>query len=264
MIYKGNVGIVELMDFYKKADKSLVTKVDELFATGEPKAAWRIVLQFLNKPINEEDMNEFNWKAAAAAGLLGLSTLATGAAQKHNAVTTHKPAMTHAVKSTVDIFKDSIDTILKHYENSTNNPVGGFDKSVGKWFPHKSIEGGTDTIAYGHKIVSGENFSNGLTDSEATQLLKKDISAKESFAKRKIENYDKLPQYVKNGIINALYRGDLGPKTLKLMNMGQWDGVAKEYLNHPNYTSGKYPKIKERMKMNADAFEKYAAELRGK
>ena len=94
--------------------------------------------------------------------------------------------------------------------------------------------------------------------------MKKDISAKESFAKRKIENYDKLPQYVKNGIINALYRGDLGPKTLKLMNMGQWDGVAKEYLNHPNYTSGKYPKIKERMKMNADAFEKYAAELRGK
>jgi hypothetical protein len=43
------------------------------------------------------------------------------------------------------------------------------------WFPHKSFEGGSDTIAYGHKIQSGEDFSAGITDAQAEELLKKDI-----------------------------------------------------------------------------------------
>lgn len=69
-----------------------------------------------------------------------------------------------------------------------------------KWYPHSSIEGGANTIAYGHKLMPGESFSSGLTEQQAKDLQKKDVLAHQVKAEKYVDDkygkgsYDKLPQ----------------------------------------------------------------------
>jgi GH24 family phage-related lysozyme (muramidase) len=84
-----------------------------------------------------------------------------------------------------------------------------------------------------------------------------DVKIKEKLASKKISNFTSLPIYVKNAVINALYRGDIGPKTIGLINSGDWANATKEYLNHKNAKSGP-SQIQRRMKTNALAFAQYA------
>lgn len=256
MIYKGNVGFAELMDFYKRADKGLVSKVEALLHSGDEKIAWKVILRFLKKKSNADIVKE-DWRGAVAGGMIGLAALSPFTSQ---ATHKNKPQTLYTQQTPRASEKSLVDT-LKHYENSFNNPKGGYNKAKSKWYPHHSIEGGSDTIAYGHKILPGENFSNGITDIEATQLLKKDIAAKQHLAKSKMPKFDKFPEYVRDAIINAMYRGDLGPKTIKLINSNQWNKVSAEYLNNKNYKSGGYAQIKDRMKNNADAFDRFSKKI---
>jgi len=69
-----------------------------------------------------------------------------------------------------------------------------------KWYPHASIEGGANTIAYGHKLMPDESFSSGLTEQQARDLQKKDVLAHQVKAEKFVDkkygegSYDKLPQ----------------------------------------------------------------------
>jgi GH24 family phage-related lysozyme (muramidase) len=157
----------------------------------------------------------------------------------------------------------SPEQVLMSYENSKDNPKGGYDKAQGRWYPHRSLEGGSDTIAYGHKLLPGEDFSKGITDEEAVTLLRQDIAKREVAIRKALPTYDSLPQYVKNGIISAWYRGDLGPKatpkTMALMKAGDWSQAATEYLNSRDFKTG-FAGVKKRMQDNADAFTKFASE----
>lgn len=145
---------------------------------------------------------------------------------------------------------DSAANIISKFENNPNYKKGGFDKSKGKWFPHKSLEGGADTIAYGHKILPGEDFSKGLTEDEAQKLLKADIAKKLNDARRLIKGFDSLPVQVKVAALNALYRGDLGPKTISWLNQRNFKQAAKEYLNHREYKTTSNVGVKKRMDWN--------------
>ncbi len=148
--------------------------------------------------------------------------------------------------------------IIKPFENSVNNPKGGFNKKSKKWFPHKSLEGGSDTIAYGHKLLPGEDFSKGLTDSEAERLLEKDIREKIKLARSKMPNFDGMPLTIKLAIINALFRGDMGPKTMRLLSQNKFADAAKEYLNHAEYRSTKNIGVKKRMQWNYNVLKSAA------
>lgn len=148
--------------------------------------------------------------------------------------------------------------VIKAFENSKANPRGGYNKKLGKWFPHKSLEGGSDTIAYGHKLLPGENFSKGLTDNEAEKLLEKDIRAKISLAKSKIKNFDSLPLTVKIAVINSLFRGDMGPKTMSLLSQNKFADAAREYLNHREYRTTKNQGVKKRMDWNYNVIKSAA------
>lgn len=141
--------------------------------------------------------------------------------------------------------------VIKQFENSTKNPKGGYNKVKKLWFPHKSIEGGSDTIGYGHKIQKNEDFSKGISDSDAIKLLEKDINKKIDVAKKYIKTFDSLPLTVRIATINALYRGDMGPKTMKLLSQNKFGDAAKEYLNHAEYRSTKNRGVKNRMDWNA-------------
>ena len=63
---------------------------------------------------------------------------------------------------------------LKKLENSVK---AGYRK--GKWYPHRSFEGGSDTIAYGHKLMPGEDYSSGMSEEKAAQLQQKDVLEKQ-------------------------------------------------------------------------------------
>jgi GH24 family phage-related lysozyme (muramidase) len=123
---------------------------------------------------------------------------------------------------------------------------------------------GTLTIGYGTTAVVLPNLKPGMKISpqKAEQLLTKGIAEHEAKARRLVSKYDTYPAYVREAILNAIYRGDLGPKTIAAINKGQWDDVSVMYLQHPNYTNpGKFPGVVKRMKSNADAFNRYAKEL---
>jgi hypothetical protein len=141
--------------------------------------------------------------------------------------------------------------IIKKFENSQENPRGGYNKSKKLWFPHASLEGGSGTIAYGHKIQNGEDFSKGISDDDAMKLLDKDINIKINTAKSHIKGFDQMPLTVRIAVINALYRGDLGPKTMALLASHDFSGAAREYLNHQEYKSTSNRGVKKRMEWNA-------------
>lgn len=129
----------------------------------------------------------------------------------------------------------------------------------------KQIQG-TMTIGYGttRAIYPQMKVGERISDGRANQLLELGIKKVENEVRRLIPKYDQFPRYVRMALLNAKYRADLGPATIKLINQNKWSIVSKEYLNHSNYKNpGKYPGVVKRMKSNADAFDRYAKELKG-
>jgi len=122
---------------------------------------------------------------------------------------------------------------------------------------------GTLTIGYGTTATVLPTLKPGMkiTPTTAEQLLTKGIKEHESKAKRLVPKFNAYPKYVQEAILNAVYRGDLGPNTIEAINKGQWSNVSTMYLQHPNYTNpGSLRGVVTRMKSNADAFDKYAKE----
>jgi hypothetical protein len=145
--------------------------------------------------------------------------------------------------------------VIKTFENNKDYKKGGFNKQTQKWSPHASIEGGSNTIAYGHKIQPNEKFDQGLSDEEAIELLRKDVKDKIKVAKDKIKNFNALPLNVKIATINALFRGDMGPKTMELLGQSKFDEAATEYLNHREYRTTSNSGVKKRMEWNYKVFK---------
>ena len=126
---------------------------------------------------------------------------------------------------------------------------------------------GTLTIGYGttDSVLPGLKPGMKISPANAESLLTKGITEHETKARGLIQKYDSYPKYVRAAILNAIYRGDLGPVTIKTINAGQWDDVSTKYLQHPNFTNpGKFRGVVARMQSNADAFTKYAKELKTK
>ena len=144
---------------------------------------------------------------------------------------------------------------IMQWENSVK---AGWNKNTQRWFPHKSPEGGNPTIAYGHKLtdqdISSNRFKNGLSQSEAMDLLNKDLFSASQTASRLIKSYQSLPVNVRQALINAVYRGEMRSKdnTVKLMNAGKWQAAADEYINRQDYRES--PSIRKRMDWNREQF----------
>jgi len=129
--------------------------------------------------------------------------------------------------------------------------------------PGQAVQG-TLTIGYGTTKSVYPKLKPGtkISANQAEELLTKGIQQHEERARAMVTKYDSLPDYVRRAIVNAVYRGDLGPNAAKLMNAEKWSEVSAEYLNHPNYKNpGKFRGVVKRMKSNADAFDTYAKEI---
>jgi len=147
---------------------------------------------------------------------------------------------------------------VMQWENNKAYKPGGWNDKKQRWFPHKSPEGGLPTIAYGHKLtpsdVGSDRFKGGISDSDAKELLKTDLFAASLKAARLVPDYKKLPVNVRQGLINAAYRGEIisTHKTIKLMNAGKWSAAATEYLNNDEYRNN--PGVRNRMDWNQKQF----------
>lgn len=96
-----------------------------------------------------------------------------------------------------------------------------------------------------------------------------DMTFKQSFdvhvrrTKSRIRNFDTYPDFVKQELIQAEYRGDLGnsPKFMSLLNAGNFSEAAEEFLDVDEYRDSLEDGtgIATRMEMVRDALLKFAA-----
>lgn len=99
---------------------------------------------------------------------------------------------------------------------------------------------GLDTIGYGHLIKKGENFSSGITKSQAANLLEKDLK----IAENSVNNYVKVGLSVnqKAALISFVFNVGVGAfqksTLLQLLNKGQLSQAVQE-LDKWVYSGGK-------------------------
>jgi len=74
-----------------------------------------------------------------------------------------------------------------------NGIMKGYDEKNKKWYPHKSPEGGFDTIGFGHKITSKaeqDKFQKyGISNEEVNQLFNKDWQKAREGAAKQLKNH---------------------------------------------------------------------------
>lgn len=100
-----------------------------------------------------------------------------------------------------------------------------------------------------------------LTDEQIRRLADYDIAR---HIRRAADNFPDLSTYptpVQHAIVDATYRGDIGPRTTALINAGRWAEAADEYINHNGYRTARARGLKgiiTRMNDNRRAFLEYA------
>jgi GH24 family phage-related lysozyme (muramidase) len=117
-----------------------------------------------------------------------------------------------------------------------NNEKKGFKNN--KWYPHRSVEGGADTIGYGHKLTKADSkLYKGATTEEVEKLLQADVLIKQSEAKKRVDkkygagSFDALPQDSQMLVVDYQYNVGLQefPKFLDALVKGDKDTMLKEY-----------------------------------
>ena len=163
------------------------------------------------------------------------------------------------MKTFLTIFLLSLSVVCQGYTEGFIDYIKTVENSVkagfvdGLWYPHRSIEGGSDTIAYGHKLKAGEDFSCGLTEAEAEALLIQDLACAEKSAASLIEQkhgveWGSLPEWKQEIFIDFQFNGVLRsfPKFRKAMLCDDVAGMVTEYKRYARTVDGKRIELKDR------------------
>jgi 8-oxo-dGTP pyrophosphatase MutT (NUDIX family)/GH24 family phage-related lysozyme (muramidase) len=140
------------------------------------------------------------------------------------------PAIHHSTNS----FSQDFVNYIKSVENSGKS---GFKK--GKWYPHKSPEGGMPTIGYGHKIKSKselKKFIKGVDDRTIEKLLVLDLQLAKKKAHDDIKKMFGVQIVLDDTQEEILtdYAFNLGtltgfPKFVRAVLNKNWEEAGKEY-----------------------------------
>ena len=132
---------------------------------------------------------------------------------------------------------------LKKYENSIQK---GLDPVTGRYFPHRSIEGGKDTLAFGDKLLEGkyspeelDNFYKyGMTKEQADDALMRNIREAEQGAERIMasKGIQGLDPVQKEALTEMVFQmgvsGTKGfPGMLKALQMKDYNKAYQEALD---------------------------------
>jgi GH24 family phage-related lysozyme (muramidase) len=141
---------------------------------------------------------------------------------------------------------DGICRVIKTYESAGNE-----EKILGVYKDSK----GLPTLGHGHlvnenspniigkvikdpervkKILAGEDK---MTPDEADSLLRDDVESRLPIVKRLAPDFDNYSFELQAELASETFRGMTGqsPKALALLNAGEFDAAAKEYLNAKEY-----------------------------
>ena len=142
--------------------------------------------------------------------------------------------------------------LIKKFEG-----VRGFNKLTQKHTLTKDLCGAT-SIGYGHLILPGENFSNGLTEQQAFQLLAKDAR----IAENAVRNNVKVPitQYQFDALVSLTYNIGVGAfknsKILALINIGNLRALENTWKSSYITSAGvKYQGLVNRRKKEYNLFK---------
>lgn len=137
------------------------------------------------------------------------------------------------IQASSTINKDFINYI-KNIENGTKS---GYKN--GKWYPHKSPEGGMPTIGYGHKIKDQSElrrFNGGISDGDVDRLLINDLELAKKKASDDVKHMFKvnipLDQRQTEMLTDFVFNlGSLTsfPKFTKAVLNKDWKTVEREY-----------------------------------
>lgn len=188
-------------------------------------------------------LEEGKFGKALATGALAAGMM-TGQGLQSQPVdqTQPKTQITQQVQSFIPLSQSS--EFVNHIKRVENSVMSGWDKQSQKWYPHKSFEGGTPTIAYGHKLtkedISSGRFNNGITMKQAEQLLMDDIVKHIERAKSKIKSlgvdYNKLSLPQRFLIVDFEYTGVLNkfPKFIKALLANNKEEMLNQYKRFSN------------------------------
>lgn len=121
-------------------------------------------------------------------------------------------------------------TLESDIRQAENGGKVGWNEQKQLWFPHDSVEGGTKTIAYGHKCTADEQkqwTDTGITDTKADELFTTDLSTAKSAVTALLSS---------NHVSTALKDGAMAALTELAYNIGQtklngfhkmWTALAK-------------------------------------
>lgn len=129
---------------------------------------------------------------------------------------------------------------LNYIKSIENNTRVGFKN--GKWYPHKSPEGGFPTIGYGHKIKSQpelKKYTRGISDKEAEELLNQDLMLARKIVYEDIQSMFgvQIPLDKRREEILVDFAFNLGtlkkfPKLTGAVLNNDWDIIKREYKRY--------------------------------
>lgn len=137
---------------------------------------------------------------------------------------------------------------MKRYLADLRMQENGIKKGYknGLWYPHASVEGGADTIAYGHKLTPNDSaLRRGITEDQALKLQEQDVLRNQTLAKKQVDKkygegtFDNLPQDSQMLLVDYQYNlGTLSgfPSFVKATVEGNKEKMLAE---HKRFGAGK-------------------------
>ena len=185
---------------------------------------------------------EENWKALPMAALMALqgNADAVDVSKTTKTYDPNKPDAVLAQNQLISQFRNYLKTV----ENSV---MRGWNPKTKRWMPHKSVEPGTKTLAYGHKFDDAKEQAdwyranpNGITMDQAEQLLTNDINEHILRAQNHVDRrfgkgtWNKLP--LESQLMLTDYEFNVGlrkfPTFTKAVVFNDWDTAKKEYKRY--------------------------------
>lgn len=193
-------------------------------------------------PKFDNTVNE-NMKGLGLAALMALQQGNAGAVDVSKTTKTYDPNKPDAVLAQNQLISQ-FRNYLKTVENSV---MRGWNPKTKRWMPHKSVEPGTRTLAYGHKFPSAaaekkwyEDNPTGITMDQAEQLLTNDINEHILRAQKHVDGrfgkgtWNKLP--LESQLMLTDYEFNVGltkfPTFTKAVVFNDWDTAKKEYKRY--------------------------------
>ena len=122
--------------------------------------------------MQDDPLMENNFKKAFAAGLAAASMNVAQAHHTNPAPKQPVSARKISGNSSYSAFDAYIQDLIRHEGSIEYQRAKGMYRN-GLFFPYKDSKGYL-TVGYGHKVLPGENFHQGITEEQALSILRKD------------------------------------------------------------------------------------------